>query len=647
MIKQMKCAMFAAALLLAFSVNAQLRLSPLFSNNMVLQQQSETPVWGESKPNQKVTIIPSWNNKEYIVTANEQGLWKTAIATPVAGGPYSITVSTSKKDKIFIQNVLIGEVWLCSGQSNMEMRVRESGNFENEQAGADFPQIRMLTVEKTTSIHPSSQLNAKEAWQICTPATVGEFSAAAYFFGRNIHQSRQVPVGLINTSWGGTLAEAWTSAESLSQMPYFETSVAAIRELPESRDEQDKIFKQQWDKWLSELNQLDPVFQKKANLWQPFTVPGLVQEQKISLQNGIFWFRKEIDIPADWAGQPLTLSLGVVDDDDFTYFNGVAIGNMEGWMSRRNYTVPASLVKAGKATISVRVLDTGGLGGFLGEKTDYYVQSSKGKIALAGAWEVQLALSLTDFPAVPKRINGEPNHPSVLYNAMIYPIVPYKIKGAIWYQGEANTGRAIQYRELLPLMITDWRKSFGSDFPFYIVQLANYTALQTEPVESTWAELREAQYLTTHLDNTGIATIIDIGEANDIHPKNKQDVGNRLAFAARAKTYNEKIPYSGPVYDSYRIIDHQIRIKFQHTEGGLKTANNEVLQGFTIAGLDHRFRWAEAVIDGNEIVVSHPDIAFPVAVRYAWADNPICNLYNGTGLPAVPFRTDTWIGITQ
>ena len=248
---------------------------------------------------------------------------------------------------------------------------------------------------------------------------------------------------------------------------------------------------------------------------------------------------------------------------------------------------------------------------------------------------------------MPVNLSGEPNVPSFLFNAMLNPLIPYSIKGAIWYQGESNAGEAYQYRELLPLMITDWRNKWGYEFPFYTVQLAAFTALQTKPTESTWAELREAQTLTAqHLNKTGMAVTIDIGDAADIHPKNKLDVGKRLALAARAQTYGEKIPYSGPMYHFHKIEGNKIRIFLQHTNGGLKTANNEQLKGFTIAGVDHQFHWADAVIDGNTIVVSSPNVSFPIAVRYAWADNPICNLFNGAGLPASPFRTDDWQGIT-
>ena len=341
------------------------------------------------------------------------------------------------------------------------------------------------------------------------------------------------------------------------------------------------------------------------------------------------------------------MNVGVIDDNDFTYFNGVQVGHTEGWMAPRSYKVPKELVKGGKAVIAVRVMDTGGTGGINGSPESISLHRSQSDaIPLAGDWKYQVSLNIKDIPQMPVNTANEPNIPGFLFNAMLNPLIPYSIKGAIWYQGEANTGQAYLYRELMPLMITDWRNRWGTDFPFYMVQLASFTAQQTAPVDATWAELREAQTRTLHLENTGMAVTIDIGDAFDIHPKNKQEVGRRLALAARAQTYGEKIPYSGPMYDTYQMEGNKIRIYFKHTDGGLKTANNEIIKGFTIAGVDHKFHWADAVIEGNTIVVSSPAVAFPVAVRYAWADNPICNLYNGANLPASPFRTDDWPGIT-
>lgn len=381
--------------------------------------------------------------------------------------------------------------------------------------------------------------------------------------------------------------------------------------------------------------------------WKTMEVPGLMQEQGLKGFNGIVWFRKTIEIPAKWEGKELTLNVGVIDDNDFTYFNGVQVGHTEGWMTPRSYKIPKELVKSGKAVIAVRVMDTGGAGGINGSPESISLHCSQSDvIPLAGDWKYQVSLNIKDIPQMPVNTANEPNIPGFLFNAMLNPLIPYSIKGAIWYQGEANTGQAYQYRELMPLMIKDWRDHWGYDFPFYMVQLASFTAQQTAPVDATWAELREAQTRTLHLENTGMAVTIDIGDAFDIHPKNKQEVGRRLALAARAQTYGEKISYSGPMYDTYQIEGNKIRIYFKHTDGGLKTLNNEVIKGFTIAGIDHKFYWANAVIEGNTIVVSSPEVTFPIAVRYAWADNPICNLYNGANLPASPFRTDDWPGIT-
>jgi len=645
-------------MLTIFAAKAQVRLAPLFTDNMVLQQQTDAPVWGKAKPNQQITVVSSWDKKKQTVTADKNGKWKAVLTTPKAGGPYTITVSADKGNKVEVKNVLIGEVWICSGQSNMEWRVRNDiNNMEQEIASANYPQLRMITLERRASVAPTDSMGYERGgWEICSPNTVKEFSAVAYFFGREIHKSQNVPVGLINTSWGGTLAEAWTDAESLELMPYFRDFVKNMRIVASNPGEQEKIHEQSLNKWLTAINEKDPGFEKgkpvwadvnfSDNSWFDFPAPGLIQEVGLSQSNGIFWFRKEIEIPASWAGQELTLKLGSIDDDDFTYFNGALVGQTEGWLSNREYKIPASLVKPGKAVVAIRVMDTGGSGGFGGGPESLSLSSSKGSVKLAGNWKAKFALPMGEIGVMPRKISGDVNEPTALFNAMINPLLPYAIKGAIWYQGEANTGRAYQYRELLPLMITGWRKQFGHDFPFYIVQLANHMKLQTEPTESTWAELREAQLNTLHLANTGMAVIIDIGEADNIHPANKQDVGLRLGLNARANTYNEKIPYSGPIYKSYRIEGNKIRISFDHTNGGLKTRNGEPVKGFVIAGPDHKFHWADAVIEGNDIVVSGRNIEFPVAVRYAWADNPICNLYNGAGLPASPFRTDDLIGLT-
>jgi sialate O-acetylesterase len=297
-------------------------------------------------------------------------------------------------------------------------------------------------------------------------------------------------------------------------------------------------------------------------------------------------------------------------------------------------------VKKGKAVISIRVTDTGGGGGIYGDEAKIFLASDEaGKISLSGEWKYKQAVNFREFPS-PQSIRN-PNRPTVLYNAMIHPLIPYAMQGAIWYQGESNADRAYQYRELFPLMIRDWRKAWNRDFPFYFVQLANYMERKNEPQESDWAKLREAQLQTLNLENTGMAVIIDIGDAKDIHPKNKQEVGRRLALAAEANTYKQKNDFSGPIYRGYKIEGNKIKLSFNYAEG-LKSNDGKALTGFAIAGPDHVFHWANAVIEGSEVVVNSPEIKFPVAVRYAWANNPECNLHNGANLPASPFRTDDW-----
>lgn len=641
------------------ALSAQVKLPPMFSDNMVLQQQTQAPIWGESKPGKKVEVTTSWDKKKYIVQADAQGKWSIKVNTPVAGGPYTVSISDGKSVKL--NNVMIGEVWICSGQSNMEMQVGR-GQVKNYQQELDeaqnYPNIRFLQIEKATSPKPVTDIKAVgNGWQVCSSKSVADFTAVGYFFGRDLNKFRNVPIGLIDTSWGGTIIETWTSNEALSTVPSMPKRLEALVDLPLSMKDREAKYAADVETWKADLEKIDkgclngkPIWADPDfgdSNWKSMKVPGLMQEQGLPGFNGMVWFRKTIDIPADWAGKELTLKVGIVDDNDFTYFNGVAVGHTEGWMSPRSYKVPKELVKKGKAVIAVRVMDTGGTGGFNGGAENVaLLLNDTNVIALAGDWKYKVSLDLREIAPMPVNMSWDPNAPTFLFNAMLNPLIPYAIKGAIWYQGESNAGQAFQYRDLMPLMITDWRNRWGYDFPFYMVQLASFTAKQKTPVESGWAELREAQTRTLHLQNTGMAVTIDIGEEFDIHPKNKQDVGKRLALAARAQTYGEKISYAGPMYQSYKIEGNKIRISFDHIDKGLKAANGEMPKGFTIAGTDHKFHWADAVIEGNTVVVSSPEVALPVAVRYAWADFPVCNMYNGADLPMCPFRTDDWKGIT-
>ncbi|WP_195546554.1 sialate O-acetylesterase [Bacteroides intestinalis] len=648
-----KCILFAALLMLSGAISAKVVLPSMFSDNMVLQQQADAPIWGEAKPMKTVKVTTSWDGKTYETQADKEGKWKLSVRTPEAGGPYELTLTDGQK--LVLKNVMIGEVWICSGQSNMEMPLEGWGkimNYQKEVSAADHPNIRLLHVEHVTSTQPESDIKVRDnGWQVCSPQTIPNFSATAYFFGREISEKQNVPVGLIHTSWGGTNVESWISGKVLQEMPDFSNVVEEVRAMPDKTAMKAEYLKtlEAWNNRVDEGFAAGKPVRAEVSLddsnWAKMKFPGMVEEQGLNGFDGLIWLRRTVDIPASWAGKKVQLILGTIDDNDITYWNGQEVGRTTGYTIQRNYTVPGKLVKAGQLSLAIRIVDTGG---GCGMPNDLYLRSANGEqISLAGEWKYQVAADARKEGMPPKDMSENPNLPTSLYNAMIHPLVPYGIRGAIWYQGENNASRAYQYRELFPLVIENWRKDWGKDFPFYFVQLANFKPVSPEPVDSDWAELREAQTRTLSVANTGMAVIIDKGEANDIHPKDKQAVGHRLALIARAKTYGEQIPYSGPMYHSYEVDGDKIILSFDHTEGGLKSGDGKALQGFSIAGRDHKFHWAKAEIQGDKIVVSSPEVLYPVAVRYGWADNPVCNLYNGAGLPASPFRTDDWKGVTQ
>lgn len=640
----------AALLVLSGTMYAKIVLPSMFSDNMVLQQQTDAPVWGQAKSGSTVKVTTSWNGKTYETKADKEGQWKLSVSTPKAGGPYEMTLTDGSK--LTLKNVMIGEVWICSGQSNMEMPLDGWGkilNYQQEIAAANHPNIRLLQANHVTSSKPESNIAVRDnGWQVCSPATIADFSATAYFFGREIAEKQNVPIGLIHTSWGGTIAEAWTSGKVLNEMPDFRKAIEEVQSLPDKTIAAAE-YKKNAEAWKIRANK-EYAAGKPARAamtlndsdWKTLVFPGSVDNQGLSDFDGIIWLRREVEIPASWAGKNVEVSLGKIDDIDETFWNENKIGHTDGYNLPRNYTVPGQQVKAGKLMLAIRITDNSG---GCGMTEDLYLRSADGdKISLAGEWKYQIA---EEVGAPPIDKSNNPNIPTLLYNAMIHPLIPYSIQGAIWYQGESNAGRAYQYRELFPLLIENWRKDWGKNFPFYFVQLANYQQKNSEPVESDWAELREAQSRTLALANTGMAVIIDKGDADDIHPKDKQAVGHRLALIARAKTYGENISYSGPLYRSYQVDGNKIVLSFDHTDGGLKSSDGKSLQGFAIAGRDHKFHWAQAEIAGDKVVVSSPEVKFPVAVRYGWANNPDCNLYNSADLPASPFRTDDWKGVTQ
>lgn len=626
-------------------------LHTLFTDNMVLQRGVPDPIWGWTTPGQKVTV--AMQRKRATAVAGADGKWMTRIGPFAAGGPYTLTVSGPQI--MTLNNILVGDVWICSGQSNMEMGIGNVKDAQQEIAAANYPNIRLFTVPKTVAAEPQSGVNSQ--WQACNPQTVstggwGGFSAAGYFFGRDLYQQLHVPLGLIHTSWGGTIAEAWTSAEALNTMADFKPAVAHFQQAAAAAKAGAGNYDTNLNQWYAKndpgsapgLGWADAAFATAG--WKTMSLPQFWEGAGLPNYDGVAWFRKEIDLPAAWDGKAAMLHLGPVDDNETTWINGTRIGATEGASVPRDYKIPANVLKTGHNVIAVRVLDTGGNGGFGGKPEDMRLEADgAAPLPLAGSWLYQDSAPLAKMTPVPQRIDSNPNVVTVLYNGMVAPLVPFAIKGAIWYQGESNGGRGAQYRTLLPTLIKDWRSRFGvGDFPFFIVQLANFTPTKPDPEskDDGWSEVREAQLLTSEtVPNTAIASAIDIGEAGDIHPKNKQEVGRRLALDALGIAYGQKVEYSGPRYRAMQQAGDAIRLTFDHLGGGLVAQGGAKLQGFAIAGADKKFVWADARIDGNTVVVSSPLVLNPVAVRYGWAMNPVVNLYNKEGLPASPFRTNS------
>lgn len=634
-------------------LQAKVVLPSVFTDNMVLQQKTDITFYGDATKNKQLTVKTGWNGKEYHTEADGQGKWSLKIPTPAAGGPYEITFSDGKK--LQLKNVMIGEVWFCSGQSNMEMPVAGWGkvmNYEQEIAEAAYPAIRLFQVKKNTSLAPLKEVESTlGGWQECSSATVPEFSALAYFYARALWKELNVPIGVIDCTWGGTPAEAWTNHETLRQVMGFREEMDKLERLGFDPNRMEQAYSEERAHWQSLFTEKDKGMENgklcwtapslSEEDWQTISLPGYWEGKGLKDFDGIIWFRRSLEIPAEWAGKPLTLRLGMIDDEDITYFNGVEIARGAGYMTPRTYTIPAKLVKAGKAVLAVRVSDFGGEGGIHGKAEELYVEADGKRISLAGDWKYRIGLSLKGFPPAPVSPIQSSSYPTVLFNAMVKPWTAFPIKGVIWYQGEANVGRSEQYGDLFPALITDWRRQWRSNFPFYFVQLANFMESKKIQPDSEWAALREAQTKALKLDQVGMAVTIDIGLADDIHPKNKQEVGRRLALVALAGSYGKNVSSSAPVFQNYIIKGDKMELDFGQKQDGFKIKDT-TLKGFTIAGPDRVFYSAEAMVQNGKIIVSSPKVSVPLAARYGWADNPDCNLYGENGLPVAPFRTDCW-----
>jgi len=640
---------------------ALVRLPRLISNGMVLQRDQKINVWGWASPGEKVSI--NFNNKKLSAITGEDGKWRMAFPAMKAGGPYTMQIDAS--NHISIKNILLGDVWVCSGQSNMELPMaRVKVKYEKVVAESANPNIRQFNVSMRYSFKSRQEDLASGTWIEATPQSVLEFSAVAYFFAKELYQKYKVPIGLIKSAVGGSPAEAWLSEDALKSYPKYLELTSKYKDslLVESIKKSDAEIVNTWnnniDKQDKGLNEEKKWFAPDydASEWKTTTVPGYWDEAQLfsfnqaeqhstspvgspmKNTNGAIWFRKEINVPASMAGKPALLVLGTIVDRDIVYVNGTFAGTTGYQYPPRRYALPAGLLKEGKNVIVVRVISNSGRGGFVKDK-EYALKAGDQIIDLKGDWQYKLGYASAPTPGGGTTFQYQP---AGLFNGMISPLLNYSIKGVIWYQGESNTGRPKEYQGLFSDVIKDWRSNWKQgDFPFLYVQLANFMNAKNEPSESNWAETREAQRKTLNLRNTAMAVITDVGEWNDIHPLDKETVGRRLALAAQKVAYGDKkVVYSGPLYQSFKIEGNKIILNFSNTGSGLAAKNGE-LKGFAIAGPDKKFVWAAAKIEGNKVVVWNDAVQNPVAVRYAWADNPDkANLYNKEGLPASPFGTD-------
>lgn len=650
----------------ATAQNGVPRFSNVFADGMVLQRDRTIRVWGWAGFNYAVEVTIS-KNGEPIETkfgrGREDGAWAVELAPLPAGGPYTLSAKTIEGE-VEISDVLVGEVWIASGQSNMRWPLRLTENARAHADNASDPELRFMTVLERSSPEPLEEPLAVEPWQSATPESVWGFSGVAYHFATELRDTLDVPVGIVLSAWGGTQAEAWTPREQLAYSPKLkpildrwtepegtlEERQAQIAELRAQRQRAER------DLWSQRTDAETAITSGLADVeWITRTVPGSSAWPRNN-EDGVFWYTRTVEIPERWRGQPLVLNLGPIDDFDVTYIDGIEVGRTSpavpnAWSTPREYRIPAGWIEPGVRTISVRVVDTHAAGGLTGGADAYAIGpfgDEGDRISLAGEWKAAWIRDAADAGLVELPNLNDPRRPSGLYNAMIHPIRFMPVRGVIWYQGEGNAARAEQYATLFPTMINAWRDVFGArEMPFLFVQLANFRARADEPGESAWAELRFSQSRALALPNTAMATAIDIGDADDIHPRNKLDVGKRLALAARRVAYGEAdLVHSGPMPRGMEITDDgAIELTFRYAEG-LATSDGGPVKGFAIAGEDRQWHWADAVIEGETVRVSSDAVPEPVAVRFGWADSPEVNLVNGAGLPAPPFKSDRWPGIT-
>jgi sialate O-acetylesterase len=648
---------------------AEVKLPAIFGDHMVLQADQVVPVWGEARVGEAISV--EFGGQKILTKANKDGHWRVNLpARPASLEPLELKIEGDNELVVFT-NVLVGEVWLASGQSNMEWPLAKADGGSEAIAGATNPHVRLFQVARPTEL-PETTLDVVGAWAPSAPKSASEFSAVGFFFAQRLSKELGRPIGVIHTSWGGTPIEAWTSKAGLSRSAEGRHRLAGLGSGGRPQTEaQKQAAREQYVKdvaaWERANRQEDPGNEGEAQGfakpelpaagWQTMQMPGHWEDAGLD-GDGVVWFRKELKVPAAWVGKELNLNLGVINDCDTTYVNGVKLaescrGAPTTRGQPRTYVVPAALVKPGRMVVAVRVFDERGRGGFSSPAATLTIEPSEGgtAISLAGPWSYRVEKL---FPTLNVRWDQEPKapagyphpkNPHSLWDAMVAPLVPFAVRGVIWYQGEANVERAVQYRTLFPDMIRDWRKQWGqAEFAFYFVQLAGFRPAGDG---REWAELREAQTMALKLPHTGMAVAIDIGDARDIHPTNKRDVGERLARWALGNTYGRPVVVSGPLFQQEKIEKNHVRLLFRYAFGLTPAPATAQLQGFTVAGADKTFFPALARVEGDTVVVSAPQVLKPVAVRYGWDGAPSCNLINAAGLPASPFRTDRWPEVTK
>ena len=616
-------------------MEAKIKLPALVSDGMVLQRNQKLNVWGKADAGEKVEV--KFLNKKYNTTADPAGNWKIMLPEQKAGGPYTMTIN-----EITLKDILIGDVWLASGQSNMELPMRRlTPLYADEIKNANNQNIRFFTVpQKYNFKSPQTELDGGK-WEATNPQTILNFSGVAYFFAKQLSEKNKVAVGIIHASLGGSPIQAWMDENSLKKYPEYldEAKKWQNDELIKSTESNEQALSKAWYAELDQsdigLNQHWENFDLNDSEWNTMNIPGSWEDKEGSFE-GTVWFRKEINLTKNQAGKAAFLNLGRIKDADVTYINGVKVGNVTYEYPPRWYNIPEGILKEGKNVISVRVTNGSGKGQFIADKP-YYIEIDGKKIDLKTEWKYKIGAKMEKMAPGQTFIRWKPTG---LYNAMINPLINYNIKGAIWYQGESNTGKPKEYGDLLTTMITDWRNKWNQkDMPFFTVQLANFMEPKAQPIESNWAELRDQQRLVSlKVPNTGLAVIIDIGEWNDIHPLNKKSVGDRLALQALKVADKKNIIADGPVYQSMKVEGNKIILSFKPETDNFEHVPE--LKGFAIKAKDGNYQWAKAKIEGKKIIVWSDSVSNPVSVRYNWADNPEGNLRNKTGLPASPFTTE-------